>query len=114
MSGTDEHEPEPETDSARHGLEELIAERRAKAPAEKSDPDAFPYSFPGVEPIESILAAYEHLPPARRPRTNTASPAGSPRGVARARRRSSTSSTAPARCNCTRASTCSARTRSRA
>ena len=64
MSGTDEQEPEPEpeTDSARHGLEELIAERRAKAlRLKQSDPDAFPYSFPGVEPIESILAAYEHL-----------------------------------------------------
>jgi lysyl-tRNA synthetase class 2 len=62
MSGADEQEPEPETDSARHGMEELIAERRAKAlRLKQSDPDAFPYSFPGVEPIESILGAYEHL-----------------------------------------------------
>ena len=62
MSGADEQEPEPETDSARHGLEELIAERRAKAlRLKQSDPDAFPYSFPGVEPIDGILAAYEHL-----------------------------------------------------
>jgi len=60
MSGTDE--PETDTDSTRHGLEELIAERRAKAlRLKQSDPDAFPYSFPGAEPIENILAAYEHL-----------------------------------------------------
>jgi len=58
MSGDDE----PETDSTRHGLEELIAERRAKAlRLREADPDAFPYAFPGTEPIESILAAYEHL-----------------------------------------------------
>jgi lysyl-tRNA synthetase, class II len=58
MSGADE----PETDSARHGLPELIAERRAKAHRLKeSDPEAFPYSFPGVEPIATILGAYEQL-----------------------------------------------------
>jgi lysyl-tRNA synthetase class 2 len=60
MSGADEQEPEP--DGARHGLEELIAERRAKARRLKeTDPDAFPYAFPGAEPIESILAAYQQL-----------------------------------------------------
>jgi lysyl-tRNA synthetase class 2 len=58
MSGADD----PETDSARHGLPELIAERRAKAHRLKeSDPEAFPYSFPGVEPIAAILDAYVHL-----------------------------------------------------
>jgi lysyl-tRNA synthetase, class II len=60
MSGADEQEPE--TDSARHGLEELIAERRAKARRLKeTDPDAFPYAFPDAEPIASILDAYGHL-----------------------------------------------------
>jgi lysyl-tRNA synthetase class 2 len=60
MSGEDEQEPEP--DSARHGLEELISERRAKARRLKeTDPDAFPYAFPHAEPIATILAAYEHL-----------------------------------------------------
>ncbi len=59
MSGDDE----PETDSGhRHGLNELIAERRAKAQRLKeSDPEAFPYSYPTTEPIATILAAYEHL-----------------------------------------------------
>jgi lysyl-tRNA synthetase, class II len=58
MSGDDELE----TDSARHGLPELIAERRAKAHRLKeSDPDAFPYSFPNAGPIAAILEAYEHL-----------------------------------------------------
>jgi lysyl-tRNA synthetase, class II len=46
----------------RHGLPELIAERREKgARIAASDPDAFPYSFPGAEPIAGVLAAYEHL-----------------------------------------------------
>jgi lysyl-tRNA synthetase class 2 len=59
MSGDDE----PETDSgARHGLNELIAERRAKAQRlREADPDAFPYSFPNAGPIAAILEAYEHL-----------------------------------------------------
>jgi lysyl-tRNA synthetase class 2 len=49
-------------EGARHGLNELIDERRAKAQRLKeSDPEAFPYSFPGVEPIAAILGAYEHL-----------------------------------------------------
>jgi lysyl-tRNA synthetase, class II len=49
-------------DSARHGLNELIAERRAKARRLKeSDPEAFPYAFPGTEPIAAILDAYAHL-----------------------------------------------------
>src|SRR3989442_1056783 len=47
---------------ARHGLPELIAERRAKGERVRaSDPDAFPYAFAGAEAIEAILAAYAHL-----------------------------------------------------
>jgi lysyl-tRNA synthetase class 2 len=79
VSGTDEpeddtgrepgRESEPgagsERDSEeghRHGLPELIAERRAKRERiAASDPSAFPHSFPGVESIAQVLAAYEHL-----------------------------------------------------
>jgi lysyl-tRNA synthetase, class II len=51
-------------DSARHGLEELIAERRAKgARIRAEDAEAFPYSFAGTEPTAVIVAAYEHLAP---------------------------------------------------
>jgi lysyl-tRNA synthetase class 2 len=63
MSGSQERDggsdsPEP----GRHGLPELIAERRAKAERlTQSDPSSFPYSFPGAEPIESILESYAHL-----------------------------------------------------
>jgi lysyl-tRNA synthetase, class II len=61
MSGEDEDEaahPSP----SRHGLEELIAERRAKAQRlRESDGSAFPHAFAGVEPIDSILSAYERL-----------------------------------------------------
>ena len=49
--------------------------------------------------------------PARRPRTPTGSPAGSPPGAATASRRSSTSSTAAAGSSSTRAPTCSASVR---
>jgi lysyl-tRNA synthetase, class II len=49
-------------EGARHGLNELIAERRAKAQRlREADPDAFPYSFPNTEPIATILEAYAHL-----------------------------------------------------
>jgi lysyl-tRNA synthetase class 2 len=59
MSGRDEQPPAPE---GRHGLAELIAERRAKAQRLRaSDPSAFPYSYPDSEPIAAIRAAYEHL-----------------------------------------------------
>jgi lysyl-tRNA synthetase class 2 len=52
----------PEDGPGRHGLAELIAERRAKARRLRdSDPSAFPYAFPDVEPIEGVLAAYAHL-----------------------------------------------------
>jgi lysyl-tRNA synthetase class 2 len=50
--------------SQRHGLPELIAERRAKAQhLRDEDAGAFPHAFPGVEPIAGILSAYEHLAP---------------------------------------------------
>jgi lysyl-tRNA synthetase, class II len=46
----------------RHGLPELIAERRAKAARVRAeDEHAFPYTFAGAEPIAQILSAYEHL-----------------------------------------------------
>src|SRR5271165_777234 len=46
----------------KHGLPELIAERRAKGERLKqSDPGSFPYAFRGAEPIEGILGAYAHL-----------------------------------------------------
>jgi lysyl-tRNA synthetase class 2 len=52
----------PPEDSTRHGLEQLIAERREKARRLRGeDPSAFPYAFPNTEPIASVLAAYEHL-----------------------------------------------------
>jgi len=62
-SGTEQPpEEQPEGESSRHGLAELIAERRAKAERlRESDPDAFPYSFPDSEPIADVLAAYAHL-----------------------------------------------------
>jgi lysyl-tRNA synthetase, class II len=57
-------EPPAEGGPARHGLAELIAERRAKgARLRAEDESAFPYSFPGAEPIAQILSAYEHLQP---------------------------------------------------
>ena len=50
--------PEP----AKHGLPELIAERRAKRERLRAaDPGAFPHAFPGVEPVSAIATAYEHL-----------------------------------------------------
>jgi lysyl-tRNA synthetase, class II len=60
MSGTDE---DPASGaSPRHGLPELIAERRAKAERLKeTDEESFPYVFKGTEPIDAVLAAYDHL-----------------------------------------------------
>ena len=50
--------PEP----AKHGLPELIAERRAKRERLRAaDPSAFPHAFPDVEPVSAISTAYEHL-----------------------------------------------------
>jgi lysyl-tRNA synthetase class 2 len=61
MSGSEERPPSG-GESGPHGLSELIAERRAKAERlRESDPSAFPYAFPGSEPIAEILAAYGHL-----------------------------------------------------
>jgi lysyl-tRNA synthetase class 2 len=48
-------------EGARHGLPELIAERRAKGERLRDTPGAFPYAFPDVEPIAEVLGAYEHL-----------------------------------------------------
>ena len=63
MGGSPSEGESPPRAGARHGLNELIAERRAKAlRLKESDPDAFPYSFPNAEPIATILEAYAHLP----------------------------------------------------
>jgi lysyl-tRNA synthetase, class II len=60
MSGADEGQAAGE--AGRHGLQELIAERREKAERlREGDPDAFPHEFSGAEPVATILAAYEHL-----------------------------------------------------
>jgi lysyl-tRNA synthetase class 2 len=60
MSGSDERPAD--SGSVRHGLPELIAERRAKAVRlRQADAEAFPYAFAGTEPIAAILDAYEHL-----------------------------------------------------
>jgi lysyl-tRNA synthetase, class II len=64
MSGSEQPPAESQEpgESSRHGLDELIAERRAKRERiATADPGAFPHSFPGVEPIAQVLAAYEHL-----------------------------------------------------
>ena len=65
MSGSDEQSAAAEPGgSARHGLDELIAERRAKAERVRAeDPSAFPYAFAGAEPIAEIVPRYEHLQP---------------------------------------------------
>jgi lysyl-tRNA synthetase class 2 len=58
----DSHEHPAEPGSARHGLAELIEERRAKRERlAESDASAFPYAFPGVEPIEGVLGGYAGL-----------------------------------------------------
>jgi lysyl-tRNA synthetase, class II len=60
VSGSDERPAEE--GPVRHGLPELIAERRAKAlRLKQTDPEAFPYAFAGAEPIAAILEAYGHL-----------------------------------------------------
>jgi lysyl-tRNA synthetase class 2 len=60
MSGTpDDSSPGEPT---KHGLPELIAERRAKRERlREADPSAFPHAFPNVEPVASVLSAYDHL-----------------------------------------------------
>jgi lysyl-tRNA synthetase class 2 len=58
VSGTDD----PEKDGSRHGLPELIAERRAHARRlSEEGVEAHPARYPDVEPIERVRAAYEHL-----------------------------------------------------
>jgi lysyl-tRNA synthetase, class II len=62
----DSREPAGERDELeagqRHGLPELIAERRAKLERLRdSDDSAFPHAFAGVEPVDAIVSAYEHL-----------------------------------------------------
>jgi lysyl-tRNA synthetase, class II len=53
---------EPERSHGKHGLAELIAERRAKAERLRaSDPTAFPHAFADVEPIAQVLDAYTQL-----------------------------------------------------
>jgi len=61
---SDESGQEPSQEPGRHGLAELIAERRAKGRrlAEQDD-SAFPYSFAGAEPVAEVLGAYGHLAP---------------------------------------------------
>ncbi len=63
MSASEERpSPQQPGEPGRHGLDELIAERRAKAQRlREADASAFPYAFADVEPIAEILAAYEHL-----------------------------------------------------
>jgi len=60
MSGSEQQPASGEP--ARHGLPELIAERRAKAERVKAaDASAFPYTFADAEPIAAVLDAYAHL-----------------------------------------------------
>jgi lysyl-tRNA synthetase, class II len=56
------NDPSQPPESGKHGLPELMAERRAKGVRLKEgDPESFPYTYAGVEPIAQVLAAYEHL-----------------------------------------------------
>jgi lysyl-tRNA synthetase class 2 len=62
MSGTPDGGSSGE--SPKHGLPELMAERRAKGERLKqADPKSFPYSYEGVEPVADVVSAYEHLAP---------------------------------------------------
>jgi lysyl-tRNA synthetase class 2 len=63
MSASEERPaPDQSGESSRHGLSELIAERRAKAERlRRDDPDAFPHAFAGAEPVDAILPRYERL-----------------------------------------------------
>src|SRR5271166_5085471 len=63
MSGSEERTSSQEPgEPGRHGLNELIAERRAKAARlRQDDPGAFPYTFHGAKPIDGIVTAYAHL-----------------------------------------------------
>jgi lysyl-tRNA synthetase class 2 len=60
MSGAEEQPHSGE--HGRHGLQELIAERRDKAERLRAaDPGAFPYVFGDSEPIAGLLSAYAGL-----------------------------------------------------
>jgi lysyl-tRNA synthetase, class II len=63
MSGREQPpSPQDSGESGRHGLNELIAERRAKGERlRQADAAAFPYVFAHAEPIAGILDAYHHL-----------------------------------------------------
>jgi lysyl-tRNA synthetase class 2 len=55
---------EPGGEATKHGLDELIAERRAKGRRLRElDEGAYPHSFAGAEPSADIVAAYERLAP---------------------------------------------------
>jgi lysyl-tRNA synthetase class 2 len=61
MSGPDDERP-ASGESTKHGLSELIAERREKgARLKQADAGSFPYAYENVEPIAGVLAAYEQL-----------------------------------------------------
>ena len=107
MSGTEQ--PPTPVDPGRHGLAELIDERRAKAQRLRAHEGAFPYSFPGAEPIQAVLEGYAHLAVGEETEDAHRVAGASRRGAAPARRPSWISSIAPARSSCTRAWTCSAR-----
>ncbi len=63
MSGSEDRRSSQQPgESARHGLDELIAERRAKAARVRAaDAGSFPYAFADAEPIADVLGAYGHL-----------------------------------------------------
>jgi lysyl-tRNA synthetase, class II len=55
---------EPGGEATKHGLDELIAERRAKGRRLlELDEGAYPHSFAGAEPTADIVAAYQRLAP---------------------------------------------------
>ncbi len=108
----DQSQAEEPGESGRHGLPELIAERRAKAERlRRSDESRSRTRSPAPSRSRRSRRDTSAFGPARRPTSATASPAGSPPAAAPARWRSSISSTAPAGSSCTRAWTCSARRR---
>ncbi len=62
MSGSDDGSERDAGASVRHGIDELIGERRAKRDRlAQADATAFPHSFPGAEPVAAVLDSYEHL-----------------------------------------------------